>query len=212
MTKAMKGSVRSKNIRAILNLCGTFVTAVPRTRHGASYRFARRSPFVRESAAAAAISFIHQDLGLIDAMTIPENIGLVRGYPRRTRRSGPRHRRHSVDRGRNDQAARTPRAAEFTRRGDRPEIGLGYDGHRIGSRSRVRRKSRCDSRYRSDLCRRHARRCRERGTGAGRRSTELCCEPRRLAQAKPRTFACARRCVILPITALNLLMRRRSAG
>jgi ribose transport system ATP-binding protein len=30
-----------------------------------------------------AISFIHQDLGLIDAMTIAENIGLVRGYPRR---------------------------------------------------------------------------------------------------------------------------------
>jgi ribose transport system ATP-binding protein len=29
-----------------------------------------------------AISFIHQDLGLIDAMTIAENIGLVRGYPR----------------------------------------------------------------------------------------------------------------------------------
>jgi ribose transport system ATP-binding protein len=31
-----------------------------------------------------AISFIHQDLGLIDAMTIAENIGLVRGYPRRS--------------------------------------------------------------------------------------------------------------------------------
>jgi ribose transport system ATP-binding protein len=30
-----------------------------------------------------AISFIHQDLGLIDSMTIAENIGLVRGYPRR---------------------------------------------------------------------------------------------------------------------------------
>ncbi len=30
------------------------------------------------------ISFIHQDLGLIDAMTIAENIGLVRGYPRRS--------------------------------------------------------------------------------------------------------------------------------
>lgn len=29
------------------------------------------------------ISFIHQDLGLIDSMTIAENIGLVRGYPRR---------------------------------------------------------------------------------------------------------------------------------
>jgi len=31
-----------------------------------------------------AISFIHQDLGLIEAMTIAENIGLVRGYPRRS--------------------------------------------------------------------------------------------------------------------------------
>ena len=31
-----------------------------------------------------AISFIHQDLGLIDSMTIAENIGLVRGYPRRS--------------------------------------------------------------------------------------------------------------------------------
>jgi ribose transport system ATP-binding protein len=30
-----------------------------------------------------AISFIHQDLGLIESMTIAENIGLVRGYPRR---------------------------------------------------------------------------------------------------------------------------------
>ncbi len=36
------------------------------------------------SADQPAISFIHQDLGLIDEMTIGENIGLVRGYPRRS--------------------------------------------------------------------------------------------------------------------------------
>jgi ribose transport system ATP-binding protein len=43
------------------------------------------------STSPAAISFIHQDLGLIDAMTIAENIGLVRvGRRRQFARSAAR--------------------------------------------------------------------------------------------------------------------------
>ena len=32
---------------------------------------------------SAAIAFIHQDLGLIEWMTVAENIALAQGYPRR---------------------------------------------------------------------------------------------------------------------------------
>jgi len=35
-----------------------------------------------DEAARARIAFIHQDLGLIDTMTVSENFALVRGYPR----------------------------------------------------------------------------------------------------------------------------------
>jgi ribose transport system ATP-binding protein len=38
---------------------------------------------VRPDAQRLAISFIHQDLGLVDSMTVAENIAVVAGYPRR---------------------------------------------------------------------------------------------------------------------------------
>src|SRR5882724_655309 len=37
---------------------------------------------VRPGAATLPISFIHQDLGLVESMTVAENVALLAGYPR----------------------------------------------------------------------------------------------------------------------------------
>ena len=91
-TKALRGvdfSVNAGEIHALLGANGagksTLIKILAGVHRPDSGHLALRSVPFGESATAKRLSFVHQDLGLIDAMSIAENMAMAYGYPRRRR-------------------------------------------------------------------------------------------------------------------------------
>jgi ribose transport system ATP-binding protein len=84
---AVEASFRAGEVHALLGENGagksTLIKVLAGVYRADAGEVAWRGRVVHPDAERLPIAFIHQDLGLVDTMTVAENIALVAGYPRR---------------------------------------------------------------------------------------------------------------------------------